>query len=301
MHPFGEFLRKKGHDCRFLLDGWAREHAAQNLVSTEIVSRKAIEKFSGSALLVYGARQLFSKNYEMISHSRDAGIETLFVFDSWKNYLINFRDPSDGSMYLPSRIAVVDERMKEGVLKALSGYADEDLEKRVDILGHPAIDNSVAYIRQLTGERISTLKSRYNGEGSGILKLFVMEPIREDFSMVNGMDLGYDEQSILDYFLTRCCRGDEKILVKVHPRQSREEVQALLHDARRAEAGNAVQVVSEEKIENLIAIADEVYGMTSVALHVAIRCGKKVHSIQVGRNEQGKSISNPDLEACLIA
>lgn len=301
MRPFAQFLGVRGHACRYILEGWAAAYVPTTLNTSDLVSWENLQRSTpeGSSLLIYGAQQNFSRNYEILSGASIRGMESLFVFDSWKNYLINFRDPKNGCVYLPSRIAVVDEEMKEGLLNALSGYVQGELRRRIDILGHPAMDDSVAYIRSLPPKRVCELKAKFNGNRKR-LRLFIMEPIREDFLRVNGIDPGYDEYSILDYFLTHCREVDSKVLIKVHPRQSIKEVQDFLRSERLGGENPFVQVVTGEKIEDLIGIADEVYGMTSIALNVAIRCGKRVRSIQVGRNECGKSLSNSQLEACLV-
>ncbi|RPI76158.1 MAG: hypothetical protein EHM45_13790 [Desulfobacteraceae bacterium] len=249
--------------------------------------------------MVYGAQQHFSKNYEMLAQCRNSGIKTLFVFDSWKNYLVNFRDPLSGVFYLPSRIAVADQAMKAGILSALAGYTEENIESKIDILGQPAIDASISYISSLSPENVASLRKRYNPDRK-ILRLFIMEPIREDFLQVNQVDPGYDEYTILEYFLTHLCTENSRVLIKVHPRQKRDEflksIPFVLRNARKL----FMEIEYDEKIEHLIAIADEIYGMTSISLTVAIRCGKKAGSVQVGRNGYGNTLSNPELEKCLI-
>ena len=86
-----------------------------------------------------------------------------------------------------------------------------------------------------------------------------------------------------------------RILIKPHPRHDKGTIAAFLHSLSDARTLDYVTVI-DEKVEHLVAIADEVYGMTSIALIAAIWAGKKTTSLQVGRNAYGRTLSNPILE-----
>ena len=86
-------------------------------------------------------------------------------------------------------------------------------------------------------------------------------------------------------------------MVKPHPRQDAEVVR---REIARMELGGAVVDLYSGDTERLIAIAAEVWGMTTVALNVALTSGKLIRSFQVGRNEAGARASNPHIEPFTI-
>ena len=53
--------------------------------------------------------------------------------------------------------------------------------------------------------------------------------------------------------------------------------------------------------EDLLAISDEVWGMTTIALVTAINLGKMIKSFQVGRTEIARDMSNPHIEPFVLA
>jgi hypothetical protein len=91
-------------------------------------------------------------------------------------------------------------------------------------------------------------------------------------------------------------RPGVRVLVKPHPRQ------AAFGDAELAplrERGVVVRTVSGP-FEPLTAAADEIWGMTSLALIAALKAGKPVISFQPGRTALGRAQSNPYLEPWVI-
>lgn len=128
--------------------------------------------------------------------------------------------------------------------------------------------------------------------------LFLLEPIEDDFGYNNDGTpfIGYTEYSILSYIFSMPDFEDALIIIKPHPRQDVEKIKAFLM----VYAHRDILLLDNEKLENLIAIADEVIGMTTVALIIALKAGKKIRSIQVGRNERGKILSNSYFEKNIV-
>jgi hypothetical protein len=60
-------------------------------------------------------------------------------------------------------------------------------------------------------------------------------------------------------------------------------------------------VVADEPLELIIAAADQVLGMTTVVLIMALKVGKTVKSIQPNRTERAKKMSNVYFERILIS
>ena len=92
-------------------------------------------------------------------------------------------------------------------------------------------------------------------------------------------------------------RPASRLLVKPHPRQNvdavKNEIAALSINHRGAELYHG-------ETESLISIAEEVWGMTTSALNVALAVGKPIRSFQIGRNAKGERASNPHIEPFAI-
>jgi hypothetical protein len=292
------FLISKGLNVRYLFEGWAKTNASKSISLQNICTMEELPFLEehGKTLIIYGAQQNFKKNYAFVSLCRKHEYKTMFVFDSWKNYLINFVNYEDNCLYLPDKIAVADSLMKNCIKDSLSGHAPENYIEEIGIIGHLPLIDSVNYIKALTQKYKTALQEKYNPDKKQLI-LFIMEPIRMDFIETNNINPGYDEYTIFTRFLNKYCSCNDKVLVKAHPRQNIDDISVFISKLHSTLC--EVEIVKDDKIENLIAIADKVYGMTSIALNVSIESGKEVHSIQHGRNSYGESLSNPWLEAVL--
>lgn len=294
------FLKKENHQPFVITEGWARESIIEQERLDRFINWDELERFAATKniLLIYGAQNNFKRNYEVIDLCQSLSISTLFVFDSWKNYRINFYDSNTGRLYLPDRIAAIDEYCKQSFIDELRDYIPEDYNEHVDITGHLAIEESSLYINSIKNAQFNKLKLLYNPENK-ILNLFIMEPIRKDFFETNRLNPGYDEYTILQYYFNNIHKEDERVLIKLHPRQNKEDVYLFFTDNLKYEKYD-YHIVGNEKIEHLLAIADKIYGMTSIALNTAIQAGRNVMSLQIGRTEYGKTLSNPALEEYVI-
>ena len=59
-------------------------------------------------------------------------------------------------------------------------------------------------------------------------------------------------------------------------------------------------ILADIDLNLLLASVDEVIGMTSTLLVIALKCGKKIRSLQIGRNENGTKFSNPYIAPYVI-
>jgi len=111
--------------------------------------------------------------------------------------------------------------------------------------------------------------------------------------------LGYDWRSTLeavaDYV---AARSPGHILIKPHPRQDASVVAHQIDSLRGR--GFAADLCLEDT-EGLIARAEEVWGMTTIALNIALAAGRPIRSFQVGRNAAGVRASNPHIEPFVIS
>jgi hypothetical protein len=288
----GKRLLHSGCVVDFLLEGWCASNARAPEGGRVI---GGLEDAAGADILLFAARSEFHVNRAMMRRCARMGLRTMFVFDSWKNHRLNFVDPVSAEAVFPDKIGVIDAHQKRLLLDELSHAAPPGLEDRVMILGHPALEEQARAVMAIAPERREALRARLGASGR-TLRLFLTEPVRLDYRLTNGLDPGYDEFSSLELFLTRHVTPGELAAVKLHPRQHRTEI--ARHTAAVCPAG-VEAVLADGPLEDMLACADHVYGMTSTALHVAIAAGLPVTSIQNGRNAYGETLSHPALEARL--
>lgn len=202
--------------------------------------------------------------------ARLRGIPTLAMLDQWQNYAARFSGISvnERLAYQPDWINCLNE----------TGWAemvDEgfDATKLVP-MGHPYLSSLK---RNFTALDISSLRIAQRIEASDRVVLFVSEPIAEHY----GVERGYDQYQVLDYFLTNldteCTQT--RVLVKLHPKDCPSSFAEISEKFK----GLRVRFISNE-ISPLecLAISDYVFGMSSVMLIEAYVIGKLVASLQPG-------------------
>jgi hypothetical protein len=290
-------LRAAGLPGVFFVEGWA---AGQGNPRGVVFSREALRRAvlaPRRELLLLGARVDFERTRQIVNFCRDLGLRTALVLDHWKNYIEHFTGAPDapGWAVLPDWVLVPDQSAREALIMrmgahpALAGAMDP---ARAVILGHPALEASARAITQVDPEAAYALRADL-GLGHGPLAALLLDPVAPEDGY------GYDVASVLK-FLARWMpeqRPGWALAVKPHPRQYPPLTEAALEPLARASV--AARLVAGA-FEPLAAAADEVWGMTSLALIAAKRAGRPVLSFQPGRSQAGREQSNLYLEECVI-
>lgn len=246
-------------------DGWSARQQARTKPAADLPQAL----MQGDAV-VLGSQTNFAHTQTMLQHASAAGATTIFVFDHWKNYAEHF-----GSGPLADVIVVPDDIAARSIARVLG----EEVRSRLRILPHLAIEAAA--------DRIAA---------SGI----AMEPgtaalLLDPTEKSDG--LGYDWRMVLAAALeSKAECSVKRVLVKPHPRQ---DVNAVARELAARSSGAAAEIF-EGETEHLIARASEVWGVTTVALNVALAVGKPIRSFQCGRNEAGVRMSNPHIEPYLV-
>ena len=254
----------------------------------------------GEACVFLGSQTDFSATHRAIEFCRLHGLFCVFLFDHWCNYAEHFLNTRTNEIFLPNLICVPDEPAERGLREKLSlGLEQANKPPVIQAVGHPAIEAGVKRIQEIDPKQSQRTRESLGAKDKK-LYLFLLEPICGDFSLKreDREFLGYTEYTILEYFLEHFCEDDAKLLLKPHPRQDVEDLKRFV-DKRFGAREIDYQWTGEEPLESLIAVADEVFGITTVALIMAIKAGKPVWSLQVGRNERAKKFSNVHLESHL--
>lgn len=294
MRPVVEELEALGRPVRWLFDGWSLsnwsgelEHWTLNAFRAQVDSPNAAR-----SVMILGSQTDSAATRRMIQQCAATGIRTFFLFDHWSNYAEHFLDQSAGRLVLPDVICVMDRIAAEAMGEIMESHG-----QKTDVMtvGHPALEAQAKDIRSRSEDEIHALRRRWGAESVG-LQAFLLEPVELDFP---GNQVGYTEYTVLEYFFQHLADPAARVVIRPHPRQDVGEVRHRLGaiDTR----GNRIAVSDLGTAPDLIAAADEVYGMTSIALILSILVGKPTWSVQVGRNEYGRQLSNPLLEEIVIA
>jgi hypothetical protein len=247
-------------------DGWSATQGDKTKPADELWHRLS----PGDALIV-GQSTEFADTQAVLSRAAATGATSIFVFDHWKNYGAHF-----GNGPLADVLVVPDKIAFDSVVEVFG----EAAQSRVRILPHLAIE--AAADRVLASGIV---------EEPGTIALLLDPTEAAD-------GLGYDWRTVLAAALSqKYPTAVRRILVKPHPRQDVGMVARELEGLR--PAGIETEMFGGET-EHLIASASEVWGMTTVALMVALAADKPIRSFQCGRNDKGVRASNPHLEPYVI-
>ena len=247
-------------------DGWSAGQKAATKPAVDLPQAL----LPGDALMI-GSQTNFANTQYLLRSAAVAGATTIFMFDHWKNYAEHFGDgPLADIIVVPDEIGA----------KSIARIFGEDVWPRIRILPHLAIEASA--------DRIAA--SGIEVEPGTVALL--LDPTETSDG------LGYDWRTALAAALDQKAEfSGRRILVKPHPRQ---DVSAVARElAVRPPLGVAAELF-DGKTDELIAMASEVWGMTTVALNVALALGKPIRSFQPGRNEAGARMSNPQIEPFLV-
>jgi hypothetical protein len=259
-------LRKVGRLGEWFAEGWSSTRKPGCRPAADL-----FDAMTASDALLLGSQMNCARTQAILRQAADSGVTTIFVFDHWKNYGEHF-----GSGRLADRIVVPDDVARSSLLAAVGA----DAAPRIRVLPHLAIEAAVDRVRACNlAPRPGTIA-------------MLLDPTEAD----NG--LGYDWQSALAAAVDKASmQAGSHLLVKPHPRQDASVVARELAVPQRR---GARAELYHGDMEPLIATADEVWGMTTIALHVALAAGKPIRSFQIGRTPAGARASNPHIEPYAI-
>ena len=273
-------------------DGWAAANLKRPFHPADTLPA-FLDGVRGGAVLL-GSQVAFARTRGILRDCRARGVPTIFLFDHWKNFAAHFVPTADepGGAVLPDIIGVPDAAAAE-LLRA--DFARHGLTPGqtppLAVTGHPAVEAACARIRTIPAADTAALRRSWGAEGKPLV-LLLLDPVERG----GANDPGYGWEDIMNWLEPRAgaLSPDARILVKPHPRQPPERVAAALDRWRRA--GLDAALVTGGDTEALIAAADAVWGITTVALVTALGVGKRVCSFQIGRNAVGVLDSNPHIE-----
>jgi hypothetical protein len=274
--PVAACLQQRGHAIRGLSSAAAVASFAEFGFTTMTVpdpfAAAAVERLGDADVILAGSSWGERSELPVIACGQRTHLKSLVVLDFWSHYRERFTLP-DGSRVFPSRVAVMDQRARAGMLAA-GCPAD-----RLVVTGAPQFDRLVDPATQESARRaIDAVRAAAGAGPDTAFVLFISQPIE----MQVGRQFGYTESEVLIAALDALDRiGAAKgrtIAVGIR-RHALERSAVPLPAYRRL---HVVELPSSlDKMACLLA-ADLVVGMNSVMLIEAALLGRQVLSLQPG-------------------
>src|SRR3990167_6605842 len=212
-----------------------------------------------------------------IHEARKLGIHSLAVLDFWSNYAVRFSDAEGNLLYMPDKIAVMDDRAQREMIAA--GIFAE----RIMVTGQPAFDALAEYRKPFPVMKQHAIRASMKIQGNELLVVFVSQPLRKVYGVPGDVSyLGYDEATVLKnviYSLEAISKKNHKnitLLIRPHPREAENDFVAY-HSSQ-------ITIITSSVHEgrDCVMASDLVVGMTSVLLVEACYLGCIVVSLQPG-------------------
>lgn len=275
---------------RFYCDGWAALHSEiAFLPPQQITFDQALKQ----DILVLGSQLDFDLTYSYLQKSRAISMTTVFVFDHWKNYLEHFTSNLRQPTLLPNYVFFPDQLCKDEFEKRIDGFAlTKELFNPV-ITGHLAIEHKIQNFSKISADLLESLKQKYGLKGQKLI-LILLDP--ENKQEAFGFTL---EKNLRAMYKKLLNATDETItvVIKPHPRQDLALFNEVMHSAWNTEKVAYQLADNADSLEAMIAISQEVWGITTMGLVLAKRMGKCIKSFQIDRNALGSLQSNSHIEA----
>lgn len=215
---------------------------------------------------------------QFIAAAHEVGLPSLAVLDFWSNYKSRFSDPNGDLVYLPDRIAIMDddartEMIREGIDSTL-----------LVVTGQPAFDSLASDREAFTAERRTLMREELGLGRDDLVVLFASQPLAQ----VCGVDPsnqrypGYDERKVAKSLVTALERITDRaerpitLVIRPHPRESLDSFSEYRSDAVR------ISVSNKGSGREMAMAADLVTGMNTNLLLEACYLGCIVVSLQPG-------------------
>jgi len=277
------------------VEGWAATQNLPEAISSKVLSEKieSLKHESGWGYgIAMGQQVNFSAAHAILKSCQDHEIVTLFFSDHWKDITGIFQ-PRDDGLVFPEKLFLPDEIAYDIFMEQMSKkkYFDFLCQERIEVIPHLGVESSIADISNISSEERQFLRRKFSHD-TGCIILLALDPTERD----DEVDVGYCWRDVVNEAITYRDQNYPKAFmwIKPHPRQNKNMVADYCN-----ELGTKISLV-EGSVEPYIAAADEVWGMISVVLIVALKIDKPIRSFQPNRNQFGMDESNSYIEPYLI-
>jgi hypothetical protein len=250
----------------------------------------------------FGAQALLSAAgaYNFIEHTfrlaaRRAGISSVAVLDYWYEYAARFQRTTNGTVTSskPDLVCALDEMSLTGLIEEAGFRPDQ-----VMISGPPNLEATVANLRNVTEKEAVSWREKYGLRADELTIVFFSDPFyvgpNGEYVLNEGTAFDAEGRSLFGYtpeqilgavlrkvqWISDILKQPTNVLVKPHPREQRERLWPLVNSVHGPWLRSTV--IENGSARELIAVADIVMGMGSVALLEAALAGKTTMSVEIG-------------------
>lgn len=211
-----------------------------------------------------------------VAAARKADIPSMVVLDFWVNYRVRFCDREGDLVFVPDRIAVMDDEARRGLI------ADGLPEESIVITGHPGFDAVSQRRASFTPAERNAIRRARGTPPDDLQVLFVSQPLCELYGADESAPqfLGFHEESVLDDVIDALERLALRrrigvtLVIRPHPREKTNTYKD------RHSAAIRITVSSKGDPRANAMASDIVVGMTSMLLVEACHLGCTVVSLQ---------------------
>lgn len=231
---------------------------------------------------------------KFISAACRAGVPSLAVMDFWSNYRARFSDKEDKLVYLPDRIAVMDERACDEMIA-------EGFDSRLLVVtGQPALEDLAKWRDRFTSGCKTEIRTKLGLGHNDLMVLFASQPLSGMGNSESGTPniRGFTEKTVIPALAISLKRIGERLgkrivlVIRPHPRENPEVFKGMNL------GGIPMIVATDGESYDLAMSADVVSGMNSILLMESCYLGCVTVSIQPGlcgldklpSNQMGMSI-----------
>jgi hypothetical protein len=215
---------------------------------------------------------------QFIVGARQIGLPSLSLVDFWTNYTWRFSDNAGNLVYLPDKIAVMDEYACQEMIR--EGFDPSGLVNT----GQPVFDDLADWRAQFSIQRRDEIRTQLGVRAGELLVLFASQPL----TSLYGTDtfqtkyLGFDEWSVLEDLIKSLedikAETDANIhlVIRPHPRETVGPFMGYRSDSY------PITVVETGSGRSQVMAADLVVGMNTELLIEACYLGCITLSLQPG-------------------
>lgn len=253
------YVRQRGIDCLYVLEGPAREIFERKLGPVETIPIE--EAIQLAASILCGTSWQSDLEFRAIKLARSAGKRSVAFLDHWVNYRERFVRLNETCM--PDEIWVGDS-----VAEKLATRIFPNTQIRL-------VENP--YFHEIL-EELAAFSVQRPSDKASVSVLYVCEPVREHALRQFGDERhwGYVEEEALRYFLANVSalgKSIDRILIRPHPSEPNNKYNWAQQEFDLPIAQGGLRPLLEE-----IAAADVVVGCESMAMAIGLFADKRVVS-----------------------
>ena len=202
-------------------------------------------------------------------------IPSLAVLDYWSNYTIRFSDNKKNLIYLPDKIAIMDNLAYNEMI--LEKFPSESLV----ITGQPAFSELINWTEKFNDSRKRQILTSLGVYLDEYVVIFASEPILSG-NPLHTQYPRYSEESVLELLISALEKIQLEIIrrivlvIRPHPKENHTKFQRFVSKTIR------IIISIEEHTRDIVMSADLVTGITSTILIEAAMLGCIVVSLQPG-------------------